>query len=194
MLHMKKLIILPLILVLFCNTSQAVTVDPGVKYTAGTTSYSVATSMDFDTIKIGSDYVVFSPYNMTCHSPYPTNITFLALNPTHITTTTNSTQHTTIWFNFTNLSANTTYTASINGTYSNSTTTDQNGTLSILLSYPGGNSNIWLSSASILRITSSTGIPNSVSLADTILPILGAALILSAILAIAVMMLKYTKL
>lgn len=191
---MKRYLLLLLFLLTLCTSVEAATINPGVHYTAGLLSYGVDVEMEFDTVKIGSDYVVFSPYNMTCHSPYPTNIAFLALNPTHITTTTNSTQHTTIWFNFTNLSANTTYTASINGTYSNSTTTDQNGTLSILLSYPGGNSNIWLSSASILRITSSTGIPNSVSLADTILPILGAALILSAILTIAVMLLKYTKL
>ena len=191
---MKKFTVIPLILVLFCSITQAVTINPGTSYSAGTTSYWVSTPMTFDAVTLGSDYVIFDPYNMTCHSPYPTNITFLALNPTHITTTTNCTQHTTLWFNFTNMSTNTTYTASINGTYVNSTTTNSTGVLSILLSYPGGNAAIWLSSASILRVTSSTAIPNSVSLADTVIPILGTALILSAIMAIVVLMIKYSKL
>jgi len=191
---MRKIKIALLLLLFFCTTAQAVTVDPGVKYTAGTTSYSMAYSSTFDTVTLGSDYVVFSPYNLTFHSPYTTNITFYALNPSYITTITNSTQHTSIWFNCSNLSTNTTYTASINGTYYNTTTSDQNGSLSILISYPGGNARIWLSSETQLRVVSSTAVPNSVSIADTVIPILGIALIMSAILAIAVMMLKYMKL
>ena len=183
----KVLIILIglLVLTLFPLTS-AVIVDENTFIALDDEIYTFDHEMNFSQIIIGSNYLILNYTNFTIDSDDYLNITIneLTNNETINVSINSSSPPCTVWFNVTVQPSNN-YSVYLNSSFNNTAVADANGNLSFTLIHDYGNQTILvMGTTTQVRITAGGDRPNVVGISETIISIVGVALVVGALMII----------
>jgi len=185
---LKKIILLlvGLLALTLITEVSAVEICPPTTFNIENEFYRFSTCFNFSVIQVNATEITFNRTVFNITSTNQINITFYSLaNYSLIYFYSNTTSTGTVWFNITGLQTSSNYTILVNNTYNTTNTTSSGGNLSFEFSHGAGNRDIIMrASTTQVRITARKPITDVVGISNSVITIVGIALIVGALLII----------